>query len=73
MRHLKHSGLAIRTFYSAPADAGDLDSLDNFDDRTLATLAGQNAGSAKLAKALDDGVDNDNPYRTLPLERWRDR
>lgn len=22
---------------------------------------------------LGDGVDNDDPYRALPLERWRDR
>lgn len=44
----------------------EFDTLQNFDDRTLATLIGKPA-------VLGDGVDNDNPYRALPLERWRDR
>lgn len=58
-----------RLFYShetLPPHASDLDGLALFDDRTLASLVGS-------AKPMSDGVDNDNPYRALPLERWRDR
>jgi hypothetical protein len=56
---------------SVPPLASTLDSLDLFDDRTLSSLAGRPADA--LIGVLGDGVDNDNPYRALPLERWRDR
>lgn len=56
---------------TVPPSASTLDSLDLFDDRTLAGLAGRPADA--LIGVLGDGVDNDDPYRALPLERWRDR
>lgn len=58
----------MRLYYGTktPPKADDLD-LDMFDDRTLSSLV----GSAHAP--LPDGMDNDNPYRVLPLERWRDR
>lgn len=54
-----------------PPSASTLDSLDLFDDRTLSGLAGRPADG--LIGCLPDGHDNDQPYRGLPLERWRDR
>jgi hypothetical protein len=62
MRHHKHSPLLCR--WAVTPD--DVNCIDNFDDRTLASLAGRPV-------ILGDGVDNDNPYRALPLQRWDDR
>lgn len=45
----------------------EIDGILAFDDLTLSSLV----GSAHAP--IGDGVDNDNPYRALPLERWRDR
>jgi hypothetical protein len=66
----------MRCYYAVskvPPTALELDTLDTFDDRTLSSLIATNAKSQAMAIALGDGVDNDNPYNALPLERWRDR
>jgi hypothetical protein len=66
----------MRCYYAVskvPPTALELDTLDTFDDRTLSSLIASNAKSQAMAIALGDGVDNDNPYNALPLERWRDR
>lgn len=56
----RHSML---THFRAPS-TDEIESLDLFDDRTLHGLIGT------ALRPLSDGVDNDNPYNALPVERW---
>lgn len=51
----------------------EIDGILAFDDLTLSSLVNANARMGAMAKAIDDGHNNDEPYRSLPLERWRDR
>lgn len=67
MRSIYHKPSALLAHFGQPALQDDLDTLSVFDDRTLASLAGRSHPS------MGDGHDNDQPYATLPLERWRDR
>ncbi len=42
-------------------------------DRDFDVVAFRQDGRKEPLPVLGDGVDNDDPYRALPLERWRDR
>lgn len=69
-KHLKNGPLLMH-FY-APVEAGDVDTAFNsFDDRTLASLVGSADGGRPALPC--DGRDEDEPYKTLPLQRWQDR
>lgn len=60
MKHLK-------LYYALP-DRATLD--HGFDDRTLASMV--NTLDSGRPRLPDDGNDQDDPYRTLPLSRWDD-
>jgi hypothetical protein len=62
---MKHQKLTA-PYYCVP----EIVEYDNgLDDRTLASLCG-NTGRPNVPS---DGHNDDQPYLTLPLERWRDR
>lgn len=65
MKHHKHKYPFI-TFYTQEAYQEP-----QADQWALSHLAHQLDGGRPTL--FDDGDDNDNPYRVLPLERWRDR
>ena len=70
VKHWKPSRLAtfVGDLQAAPP-ADDVENLTlyglDWDDRRLGDLAGR--------VVLGGGVDNDDPYRALPLDRWDDR
>lgn len=67
MKHFKDQGLKV-----LPTEE-DLDGITSFDDLTLSSLVNTNAKLGAMAALLCDGHNNDFPYQSLPLERWRDR
>lgn len=67
MKHFKDQGLKV-----LPTEE-ELDGITSFDDLTLSSLINSNSHMSTMAQVLCDGHNNDFPYQSLPLERWRDR
>lgn len=51
----------------------EIEGIQAYNDLTLSSLINSNSHMSTMAQVLCDGHNNDWPYQTLPLERWRDR